>query len=351
MPTRGFRRGGGSDLPVPGWWDNPEPDASEPAHTRPADTTAEPAPARARHGAHIDDRDREDTAPPEPLAIASPVIAPPASRADLALDQAPTSSATSSVAIEPPAPVAPAAVVVSSGAVVALPQPVPAVALPRPFVWPVADSAALAQPDPRWLPPPVHEPKPPRRVKTGRWRRRARQETSPRPLSRAVSVERSLASWEPVSVTEACGYAVRFAADYLSWDELEPTRRPAALRQYLADPGMADVGWSGQGRQRAEWATAGRTVELASGSVVVVEVTARVVVFHRTPHAPEDAWRPPVGEATPSLAVAPSSAPPPVVPGWEAGSAWWVRIAPPVRRDHDGRLVIDLGLDLSAMQS
>jgi hypothetical protein len=166
-----------------------------------------------------------------------------------------------------------------------------------------------------------------------------------------VSVERSLASWEPVSVTEACGYAVRFAADYLSWDELEPTRRPAALRHYLADPGMADVGWSGQGRQRVEWATAGRTVELAGGSVVVVEVTARVVLYHRIPHAPEDAWRPPVGEATPSLAVAPSSAPPPTVPGWEASAGWWVRIAPPVRRDHDGRLVIDLGLDLSAMQS
>jgi hypothetical protein len=47
------------------------------------------------------------------------------------------------------------------------------------------------------------------------------------------------------------------------------------------------------------------------------------------------------------LAFAPASAPPPTVSGWEPGAAWWVRIAPPVRRDTDGRLVIDLGLDLT----
>jgi hypothetical protein len=88
-------------------------------------------------------------------------------------------------------------------------------------------------------------------------------------------------------------------------------------------------------------------VELPDGRAVVVEVTARIVGYHRVEVTPEQVWRPPVGEATPPLAFAPSSAPPPTVAGWEPYAAWWVRIAPPVRRDQDGRLVIDLGLDLN----
>jgi hypothetical protein len=161
-------------------------------------------------------------------------------------------------------------------------------------------------------------------------------------------VERGIESWEALDVGEAAGYARRFTSDYLSWDELEPARRPAALRQYLADASMADVGWSGSGRQRVEETIAGRTVRLAGGTVVVVEVTARVVVYHRTPDPSGRIWSPPVGEVTPTLAFAPASAPPVSVPGWEPGASWWVRIAPPVRRDHDARIVIDLGLDLSA---
>jgi hypothetical protein len=160
------------------------------------------------------------------------------------------------------------------------------------------------------------------------------------------SLERPLASWQPVSLTEACGYAVRFAADYLSWDELEPARRSAALRTYFADPSTTAAGWNGRGRQRADLVTAGRTVALADGRGVVVEVTARIVGYEPVDVHPEQLWTPPVGEATPPLAFAPASAPAPSVAGWEPGAAWWVRIAPPVRRDRDGRLVIDLGLDL-----
>jgi hypothetical protein len=114
---------------------------------------------------------------------------------------------------------------------------------------------------------------------------------------------------------------------------------------------MTAVGWSGRGRQRADLVTAGRTVVLGDHRVVVVEVTARIVGYHRVEVAPEQVWRPPVGEATPPLAFAPASAPPPTVAGWEPGAAWWVRIAPPVRRDPDGRLVIDLELDLYSAQS
>jgi hypothetical protein len=161
------------------------------------------------------------------------------------------------------------------------------------------------------------------------------------------SVERPLASWEPVAVSEACGYATRFAADYLSWDEVEPTRRAAALRTYLADPSMADVGWSGRGRQRADLVTTGRTVVLGEGRIVVVEVTARIVGYHRCGGEADQMWRAPAGEATSPLAFAPASSPPPGQTGWDPGASWWVRIAPPIRRNHEGRLVVDLGLDLS----
>jgi len=184
--------------------------------------------------------------------------------------------------------------------------------------------------------------------RTKRWRRRSRMSRGDQFGCAAGPLELPLSSWDRVTTSEACGFASRFAADYLSWDELEPARRTAALRTYLADPSMIDIGWSGRGRQRADLVTAGRTVDLADGRIMVVEVSARIVSYRRVEVAPEQVWRPPVGEATPPLAFAPASAPPPTVPGWEPSAAWWVRIAPPVRRDHEGRLVIDLALDISA---
>lgn len=210
----------------------------------------------------------------------------------------------------------------------------------------VTRGRGVTEPSQLWLPSSLSDPEPPRRSRNWGRRRRPRANTTRSPAL-VVSLERPLAAWEPVTVSEACGFAVRFAADYLSWDELEPARRTAALRTYLADPGMTALGWSGRGRQRADLVTAGRTVVLADGRVVVVEVTARIVGYHRVEVAPAQVWRPPIGEATPPLAFAPAAAPPPTVAGWEPGAGWWVRIAPPVRRDHDGRLVIDLGLDLS----
>lgn len=158
-------------------------------------------------------------------------------------------------------------------------------------------------------------------------------------------LERPLAAWEPVNVAEAAGFAVRFAADYLSWDELEPARRRAALRTYLTDPDLADIGWSGRGRQRADLVTAGRTVTLCQGLIVVVEVTARLVVFHRIEDAQPSPR--PLSEATPPMALAPASAPPSADPGWFPGASWWVRIAPPVRRANTGHLVVDIDLDLT----
>lgn len=160
-----------------------------------------------------------------------------------------------------------------------------------------------------------------------------------------ISVLRSLASYEPIPLAEASGFAARFAADYLSWDEDEPERRVAALRPYLADEQSAVLGWSGTGRQRAEIVTPGRTVRYRAA--VIVEVSARVVLYERIPVAAaasaSQAGFP--EETVPSLAFGPASAPAPDTAGWTAGAGWWVRIAPPVRRHPDGRLVVDLNLD------
>jgi hypothetical protein len=135
---------------------------------------------------------------------------------------------------------------------------------------------------------------------------------------------------------EACGVAVRFAADFLSWDEDEPDRRLVALRQYLTGPDMPSVGWCGGGRQRADVVTAGRVVVLGSG-VVIVEVTARVMLYRRLEP-----------ESVPPQVLAPSSAPAAAVNGGGLGSPWWARITVPVRRDFDARVIVDLHLDVTS---
>lgn len=161
---------------------------------------------------------------------------------------------------------------------------------------------------------------------------------SPREL-----LERSLAALEPVSDAEAGPFAARFAADYLSFDQDDPALRAEVLRGYLADPAAALLGWSGQGRQRCEFVLPGRTLHTDDG-VVVVEVTARVVTYDRSPEVaggPETG----VGAAPPgpSSAIGRSCAPAPTGRGWIAGGAHWVQLAPPVRRHRTGRLVIDFG--------
>jgi hypothetical protein len=242
--------------------------------------------------------------------------------------------------------------------------------LRRAFAWPAAEpgrsdasgrTANVAASSARtglWVPSPTQdrEPREDLRFKRSRRfkRRRSAGAVSHDHSSQvsAVSVERPLASYEPISLGEASGFAARFAADYLSWDEEEPERRAAALSQYLADPHAAVLGWSGSGRQRADLVIPGRTVRYQGA--VVVEITARVVLYQRTGADGENTWDqalgddwPPMGESTPPLATTPSSAPAPTSSGWTPGAAWWVPLAPPVRRHHDGRLVIDLCLDLS----
>lgn len=161
---------------------------------------------------------------------------------------------------------------------------------------------------------------------------------SPREL-----LERSLAALEPVSDAEAGPFAARFAADYLSFDQDDPALRAEVLRGYLADPAAALLGWSGQGRQRCEFVLPGRTLRTDDG-VVVVEVTARVLTYDRSPGV-AGGHETDVSAATPgpSSAIGRSCAPAPTARGWVAGGAHWVQLAPPVRRHRTGRLVIDFG--------
>lgn len=162
---------------------------------------------------------------------------------------------------------------------------------------------------------------------------------SPREL-----LERSLAALEPVSDGEAATFAAQFAADYLSFDEDDPTLRAQVLREYLADPAAARLGWSGRGRQRAEFVVPGRNLRTDDG-VVVVEITARVLVYRRSSQPADAASNRDRGEPgqAPASAIGRSCAPPPAGPGWVGDAAHWVQIAPPVRRHRTGRLVIDLG--------
>lgn len=161
--------------------------------------------------------------------------------------------------------------------------------------------------------------------------------------SPAWRLERSLEALEPIGEAEASAFAARFAADYLSWDEDDPTKRAEVLREYLADPRGATLGWSGAGRQRADVVLPGRTLR-TSDEVIVVEVTVRVTTYQRTCPRPDNLEPRRDDSADPPLsAVGPSCAPPPLAEGWRVTSTFWARLAPPVTRDHAGRLVVDIG--------
>ncbi len=136
---------------------------------------------------------------------------------------------------------------------------------------------------------------------------------------------------------EAAALAGAFAADYLSWDEDDPERRGRVLAGYLPDPGSdpARLGWSGTGRQRADFALPGRVRPDGEGRVLV-DVRVRV-----TPYRP-------VGEHGPDRGVAddpepggePATAPAPTSRGWRGLPAHWIRISVPVAAER-GRLVVD----------
>ncbi|MBN9801164.1 MAG: hypothetical protein ACQEXM_26600 [Actinomycetota bacterium] len=148
-------------------------------------------------------------------------------------------------------------------------------------------------------------------------------------------------SLEPISDPEAASFAGRFAADFQSFDEDDPSRRAEVLRPLLADPQASTWGWSGAGRQRADSPLPGR-IYRPSDTVVFVEVIVRVTTYARAcPQPDEPAAHPTAVESELTGVVGPSCAPPDADPTWVATEANWVRMTVPITRDDDGHLVVD----------
>jgi hypothetical protein len=135
---------------------------------------------------------------------------------------------------------------------------------------------------------------------------------------------------------EAAALAGAFAVDYLSWDEDDPERRGRVLVDYLPTPGRdpARLGWTGKGRQRAEFALPGLVRSDGDGRVLVdvrVRVTPCVAVGpHGASPEPADA----------NVPGALAAAPAPTGRGWRSLASTWIRLSVPVTFD-GGRMVID----------
>lgn len=144
----------------------------------------------------------------------------------------------------------------------------------------------------------------------------------------------------PINPMEAAALAGAFAADYLSWDEASPNRRGQVLMQYLPSDvagsatSAALLGWSGQGRQRAEFSLPGAVHPDGDGRVVV-DVRVRVTPYRAVGQAGDPA---PAGEL--EVAGVPAVAPAPTARGWKSLDSYWVRMTVPIIRDR-GRLVVD----------
>lgn len=152
---------------------------------------------------------------------------------------------------------------------------------------------------------------------------------------------RSVRSLEPISDHEAAAFAGRFAADFQSFDEDNPTRRAEVLRSLLADPQACTWGWSGAGRQRADSPLPGR-IYRSSETVVFVEVVVRATTYARACPPPEPQEPRNAAESEPAGVIGPSCVPPESDPGWFAVEANWLRMTVPITRDlDDGRLVVD----------
>jgi hypothetical protein len=148
--------------------------------------------------------------------------------------------------------------------------------------------------------------------------------------------DRGSRSWADPDPAEAAALAGAFAADYLSWDQDDPDRRGHVLAEYLAltGPTPSRLGWSGQGRQRAEMVLPGLVRPDGEGRVLV-DVRVRVTPYRRVGGTAE---RP--AEAPSEVLGSPAAAPPPTARGWRGLPSYWIRISVPIARDGD-RLVVD----------
>jgi hypothetical protein len=155
---------------------------------------------------------------------------------------------------------------------------------------------------------------------------------------KAQSRPRALAG-PTLSTAAAVQQAARFAADVLSGDEDTPQRRLDALRAYTADPATIEPSYrAARGRQRVDLVLPpGRVLRLVDGAVLV-EMTVRVVTYHRLAAPPPDY---PL-DAGPVKVLGGAAAPAPPQPGWLEGPAYWVGLAVAVRRDPTHRIVADL---------
>jgi hypothetical protein len=165
-----------------------------------------------------------------------------------------------------------------------------------------------------------------------------------RPRRDTVEVE-DATTWLPavtdaaeLDPAEAAALAGAFAADYLSWDQDDPSRRGQVLAQYLppdvdGDPSL--LGWSGKGRQRADFALPGTVAPDGDGRVMV-DVRVRVTPFRRVGASARTAST----AADLEVAGVPAAAPAPTAKGWRSLDSHWVRMSVPVLLEH-GRLVVD----------
>lgn len=133
---------------------------------------------------------------------------------------------------------------------------------------------------------------------------------------------------------EAAALAAAFAADYLSWDEEDADRRARVLGDYLADRRPVHLGWSGHGRQRADFALPGLVRPDGEGRVLV-DVRVRVTPYRRVPGG-----RPGPADDLDDGPAVPAAAPAPAARGWRGLPGRWVRIGVAVRVEGD-RLVVD----------
>ncbi|MCF7551433.1 hypothetical protein [Pseudonocardia sp. WMMC193] len=134
---------------------------------------------------------------------------------------------------------------------------------------------------------------------------------------------------------EAAALATAFAADYLSWDEDDPDLRAHVLGEYLAARRPVLLGWSGQGRQRADFAVPG-VVRPDGDGRVLVDVRVRVTPYRRVPGG-----RPlPPDDPDEDGPTVPAAAPAPAARGWRGLPGRWVRLSVAVLAAGD-RLVVD----------
>jgi hypothetical protein len=162
-----------------------------------------------------------------------------------------------------------------------------------------------------------------------------------------VLVGGDVAALAPISDDQARGFAARFTADYLSWDEDAPQRRWQVLAGYFPDPAAAVLGWSGRGRRHVDLVIPSVVTRL-SPQRVVVETTARVVLHERlhghTAHTAHTAQ--PRSDGTLDELGAPpaglqwAAATVPGTGSWRATTMAWITVHVPVGRGAGGGLEV-----------